>query len=130
MPDTLTDLTWDDVETWAERQSIASGAAAVIEYACRQRRIPDERWEAAKLILMGDADFYVHTGHEWAELRRLVTRIAYLVDLVQGEANGPSMDLTRVKHASRTSAPYSTVSKIDDAHAELGRAIDTWKQTL
>ena len=93
---TTTDLTWDDVEVWANEANVAWDAASVIEAACRQRRCEDERWEACKLLISGDAPgFYRNTGHEWTELGRLLVRVAYLVDLAQGEAQGPDDDRGR-----------------------------------
>ena len=47
---------------------------------------------------------------------------------VQGEADGPTMDLSHVQYASRTSAPYSTVCQIDEAYEELGRVIEPWPE--
>jgi hypothetical protein len=59
-------------------------------------------------------------------VRRLLTRIAYLIDLAQGEDAGRAM----VPLAAQTSVPYATVCKVDQAYADLGRAIEAWKATL
>ncbi len=61
------------------------------------------------------------------EPRRLLVRVAYLLDLAQSESDGPAVTAPL---ASRTGAPYSTVRQLDTAYAELGRALDEWKASL